>query len=207
MYLGLDLASPVRPSTYALLDGHARLLLYGDVAGAEAVLWLVREHRPHVVGIDAPLTLPAAWRCPDIPCSCGRCPEEARRSAELALARCGIPLYWTTKRSLLRGVIPWARELAAGLVALGVCVIEVYPYGSVRRLFGRPPARKGSRRGREWLQERLSGLVRGLPEGRLLGHDELDAVVAAYTALLWANGQADTLGDAAEGRIVLPRAP
>ncbi|GAG46451.1 unnamed protein product, partial [marine sediment metagenome] len=41
--------------------------------------------------------------------------------------------------------------------------------------------------------------------GRALGHDELDALVAAYTARLFAAGQAEELGEELEGTICLPR--
>ncbi|HLA81078.1 MAG TPA: hypothetical protein VJP78_05505, partial [Thermoleophilia bacterium] len=67
----------------------------------------------------------------------------------------------------------------------GFPVIEVYPYGSKVRLFGRAIPKKTRPEGRAWLRQRLEGLIQGLADcGRPLGHDELDALVAAYTALV-----------------------
>ena len=81
----------------------------------------------------------------------------------------------------------------------------MYPHASKVRVFGRPIPRKATPRGREWLRERLEGVVPGLREhkGRL-GHDQLDAVVAAYTAYLYDRGQAEGLGDREEGLIWVP---
>ena len=39
-----------------------------------------------------------------------------------------------------------------------------------------------------------------------LGHDQLDAIVAAYTAYLYACGLAEGVGDPDEGLIWVPRA-
>ncbi|GAG32959.1 unnamed protein product, partial [marine sediment metagenome] len=38
------------------------------------------------------------------------------------------------------------------------------------------------------------------------GHDELDAIVAAYTAYLRGQGQAEAVGDPQEGVIYVPKA-
>ena len=85
-------------------------------------------------------------------------------------------------------------------------VIEVYPHASKVRMFGLPIPKKSTRAGRQWLRQRLEGLVPGLREHeRRLGHDELDAVVAAYTAYLRGQGQAEAVGDLQEGVIYVPK--
>jgi predicted nuclease with RNAse H fold len=93
------------------------------------------------------------------------------------------------------------------LEAQGIPVIEVYPYASKVRLFSRPIPKKSTRAGRQWLRQRLEGLVPGLREhdGRL-GHDQLDAIVAAYTAYLHGQSQAEAVGDPQEGVIYVPSA-
>jgi predicted nuclease with RNAse H fold len=59
--------------------------------------------------------------------------------------------------------------------------------------------------GRVWLRERLEGVVPGLAErSARLNHDQLDAVVAAYTAYLYACGLTEGVGDRNEGMIYLP---
>ncbi|HXG41720.1 MAG TPA: DUF429 domain-containing protein [Dehalococcoidia bacterium] len=203
MFLGLDPSFPGRPSTYALLDRQPRLLELGPTADVPA---LVERVRPLVVAVDAPLSLPQGWGCLDWPCTCGRCtaPPTARRRAELALAPLG--LFWTTKRSILRPLVEWALALRQELESRGWTVVEVYPHATRVRLLGRPPAAKGTRLGRAWTQAGLARLVAGLPdpEEALLGHDALDALLAAYTAFLWWRGQAEALGDPDEGVIVVP---
>ena len=203
MFLGVDPSFPGRPSSYALLDQRPRLLELGRTDDVPA---LVERTRPVAVAVDAPLFLPRGWGCLDWPCSCGRCtaPPTARRQAELALAPLG--LFWTTKRGILRPLVEWAVALRKELESRGWTVLEAYPHAARVRLLGRPPAAKATRQGRSWTQAGLARLVEGLPDPgeSLLGHDALDALLAAYTAYLWWLGRAESLGDPEEGVIVVP---
>lgn len=207
MFLGLDPSFPGRPTAYALLDQRSRLLELGDT---KDVVALVEHAKPKVVAIDAPLSLPRGWGCLDWPCRCGACtaPPTARRGAEVAMASLGLGLFWTTKRGLLRPLVLWALTLRHELEGRGWPVIEVYPHAARVRLLGKPPARKGTRQGRAWAQQGLARLVAGLPTPHetLLGHDVLDALLAAYTALLWQRGLAESVGEWEEGAIVVPKA-
>jgi predicted nuclease with RNAse H fold len=91
------------------------------------------------------------------------------------------------------------------LRAQGFAVIEVYPYASKVRLFGRPIPKKTTPEGKVWLHQRLEVLVPDLANYQgSLTHDELDAAVAAYTALLRDRDLTEEVGDPAEGRICLP---
>lgn len=159
-----------------------------------------------VAAIDAPLSLPCGWHCLELPCRCGRCetPPGTRRSCELALSRQGFGLFWTTKRSIIKPMVYRAIALRKELQAMGVEVIEVFPYATKVLLFGRRMPKKTTREGRRWLRARMQRLVPGLADAGPLSHDELDAVVAAYTALLHGTGRAVSLGDPEEGVIVLP---
>ena len=125
--------------------------------------------------------------------------------AERELFRQGITLYWTTRKTFIKAMIYRSIGLRSTLEARGVRVIEVYPYASKVRLFGRPKYKKTTLAGRVWLRERLAELVPGLAEheGRL-GHDQLDAVVAAYTAYLYGRALAEGVGDRDEGLIYVP---
>jgi len=205
--LGIDPAFPGRGVAFALLGEEGSLLRWGHRGGEVNLLALAEGAQ--VVAIDAPLGLPAGWGCLDLPCTCGRCraPASARRAGERALAAMGLGVMWTTKRTLLRPLVEWAMAQRRALEAAGKTVIEVYPHASKVVLLGRPPARKTTLAGRRWLQEGLSRLVSGLPADRLLSHDELDAVVAAYTALLWWRGETRALGRPEEGLIVVPLSP
>lgn len=182
-------------------------MLVGAVGTDGEILSLVRQEGPQVVAIDAPLSLPRGWHCLEWPCRCGRCdaPPGTRRSAEAALSAQGIGLFWTTRRSIIKPMIYRAIGLRERIALTRTEVIEVYPYASKVRLFGRSIPKKGTVEGRRWLRQRLDGLVPGLAAAGPLGHDELDALVAAYTAYLYGTNRAVQVGDPQEGAIVLPR--
>jgi predicted nuclease with RNAse H fold len=192
-YLGIDLtSSPARPSGYAVLNEQALLVAVGLVGTNEEILSLAFRWRPRLVALDAPLSWPSS-------------PESRGRQCELELAHQGIGSFRTTGRTIVRALIERAIPLAAEMRVRGLEVIEVYPYGSKVRLFGRGIPRKTTSEGRAWLHRRLEELVPSLAGHQgPLSHDELDAVVAAYTAFLRDRGLAEQAGDPAEGLIWLP---
>lgn len=158
------------------------------------------------MAIDAPLFLPKGWDCLEWPCPTGVCPEPPwrLRAAERAVYREGIGVFATTKKSIIKPMVYRAIALRRELEATSVAIIEVYPYASKVRLFGRPIPRKTTKPGWDWLRLRLEGLLPGLAGAGPLGHDELDALAAAYTALAHDAGRSQVVGDRAEGFIVLP---
>jgi len=192
-YLGVDLtSSEARPSGYAVLDGQAHLAAVGLAATDEEILSLAERWRPRLLALDAPLSWPLE-------------PASKGRQCELLLAREGVGTFRTTQRTIIRALVERGIALSAEMRSRGFEVIEVYPYGSKVRLFGRPIPRKTTPEGRTWLRRRLETLVPNLAERKVtLTHDELDAVMAAYTALLRDRGQTEDLGDPNEGRICLP---
>jgi predicted nuclease with RNAse H fold len=195
-YVGVDLtSSAARPSGYAVLDEQARLQAVGLVAADEEILSLASHWRPRLVALDAPLSWPLES-------------DSKGRQCELLLAREGIGTFRTTQRTIIRALVERGIALSGEMRSLGFEVMEVYPYGSKVRLFGRAIPRKATPEGRAWLRQRLEALVPGLAAHQgPLTHDELDAVVAAYTALLRARGLTEEVGDPAEGRICLPVGP
>jgi len=209
VYLGLDpTSSAEKASGFAILDEAGALLEIGRAYRDEEIIALATKRLTRVVGIDAPLFYPQGWHCLEWPCPEGACPPPqpgALRTAERELYRQGISLYATTKKSLLKLMIHRAIGLKRAFEALGLTVIEVYPYASKVRLFGRPPHKKTTPRGQRWLRQRLEPLIGGLANyPSPLGHDELDALVAAYTAYLYGQGRGEAVGDSVEGEIVLP---
>jgi predicted nuclease with RNAse H fold len=93
-------------------------------------------------------------------------------------------------------------ELARRLSAEGLPVIEAYP-GGAQDLLGIP--RKGE--GEERLRRALVRFgFSGSVDRRAITHDELDAVLCAYTGREHLAGRSLVLGDPAEGTLVLPRA-
>jgi predicted nuclease with RNAse H fold len=154
------------------------------------------------VAIDAPLSLPRGLCCLEEACPCR---AVALKAAERELFRQGISLYATTKRSIIKPMVYRAMALRRSLEESGYAVLEVYPYAAKVRFWGKGMPKKTTLAGREWLRERLDGLVLGLAEHcERLGHDQLDAVVAAYTAYLYGRGLAEGVGDRDEGLIWLP---
>jgi predicted nuclease with RNAse H fold len=207
-YLGLDPTSaPRRPSAFAVLDDRGRLRDLGLVREDADILGLARRWRPRYFAIDAPLSLPQGMCCLEESCSCAAASPDGLRASERGLLKEGIGLFRTTKRSIIKAMVYRAMGLRRALEQRGHVVMEVYPYASKVRLFGRRIPKKTTKAGRLWLHERLEGLVPGLAEqGRLLSHDELDAIVAAYTAYLHGRGQAEAVGDREEGFIYVPKA-
>ena len=206
MILGLDLtATERRPSACAVLDTAARVLDLRLCRTNNDLLVLAEECRPKVVAIDAPLSLPAGLHCLEETCPCQPTSPHKGRACEQALARLGIGCYFTTKRSLIKPMVYRGMALQAELGRRGLAVIEVYPFASKLRLFGRLTG-KATLAGRQALWARLRPLLAGgpaLPDD-LPSHDLLDALLAAYTGLLYVRGQAEALGDPAEGLLWLP---
>ncbi len=206
-YLGIDPTSaPRRPSAFAVLDGQGTLHDLGLVGEDDDILALARRWRPRYLAIDAPLSLPNGMCCLEESCSCAPASPDGLKAAERALLKEGIGLFRATKRSIIKAMVYRAIALRRALEERGYAVMEVYPYASKVRLFGRPIPKKTTKAGQHWLRERLERLVPGLSEheGRL-GHDELDAIVAAYTAYLHGQGQTEAVGDREEGVIYVPK--
>jgi predicted nuclease with RNAse H fold len=207
-YLGVDPTSgPRRPSAFAVLDDQGRLHDVGLVQEDDGILALARRWRPRYLAIDAPLSLPEGMCCLEESCPCAPASPDGLKAAERALLKEGIGLFRTTKRSIIKDMVYRAIRLRRALEERGYAVMEVYPYASKVRLFGRPIPKKTTKAGRQWLRQRLEGLVPDLREHRRrLGHDQLDAIVAAYTAYLHGRGQAEAVGDPQEGVIYVPKA-
>ncbi len=195
--VGVDLAArPWRPTGVAILvDGKIyTCLLLGD----EEIVGFLSHHRPDLVAVDAPLSLPAGRCCLQPDCACRR--FGVARRCDRELVRLGFRVFWTALPSMVeltrRGV-----ALAQRLQADGFRVIEVFP-GAAQKRLGLPRKQDS----RPELTRRLVrdwGLI--LPPDRQPTHDELDAATAAVVGLLYLQGLAEAVGDPAEGQIILPR--
>jgi predicted nuclease with RNAse H fold len=204
-YFGLDLTGSARPSGYAVLDASARLDDVGLVATDADIITLVERSGATTVAIDAPLGLPAGLCCLEASCPCAPWATPGIRASELAVRARGYGLYHTTKRSIIRTMVYRGIALRRTFEARDLRVLEVYPYATKAALFGRPIPKKTTPEGRRWLRERLATRVANLDGlARPLNHDELDAIAAAYTAVLLDRGEAEPLGDPTEGAIVVP---
>jgi predicted nuclease with RNAse H fold len=206
-YFGLDLTGSARPSGYAVLEASGALVDAGLVGEDAAILEHVEASGASTVAIDCPLGLPAGLCCLEASCACRPIAPSGIRACELAVRSLGYGLYHTTKRTIIRPMVYRGMRLRDSLAVRGLRVLEVYPYATKAALFGRRMPKKSTPEGRAWLRERLAPLVAGVDRLACdVTHDELDAIAAAYTAVLLDRGDAVALGDGgAEGTIVVPR--
>ena len=205
--LGVDLsASPKRPSYYALLDGGAQIEKLDHFRTSDELISFLEIHKPSIVAIDAPLSLPLGLDCLEESHPCAPTLEQKGRTSEQELARMHIGCFFTTKRSIIKTLIYRGLELSQDLTKRGYQVVEVYPYATKVLLFGDKMPPKNSARGLAFLKDKLSGLIDGLdPYLDGLNHDGCDALLAAYTARLHDDQQTDVLGRPEEGTVVVPK--
>jgi predicted nuclease with RNAse H fold len=188
--VGLDLAGvESRPTGFCVLKGMRAetSLVYDD----KELLKRIRENKPRVVAIDAPLSLPA-----------GRESIEQRtkvhlRECDKELLRRGIRFFPVTlgpMRKLTSRGMNLRRILEKGHFR----VIEVYPGGAQDVL--RIPRKQ---HGVDMLRAGLEHLgVKGLDEG--MSHHELDAVTCALVGNLFLEGKSVTYGTL-EQAIIMPK--
>jgi hypothetical protein len=190
LIVGLDLAGvESRPTGFCMLaDMKAEtFLIHTD----KEILGEIKERRPSVVAIDAPLSLPP-----------GRKSLEERTSVHLRecdreLLKRGIKFFPVTlgpmRKLTERGI-----NLRRVLEAEGFIVIEAYP-GGAQDVLGIPRKQKGL----EKLKAGLESLgIKGL-KSQISNH-ELDAVTCAYVGKLFSEGKAVTYGAPNKG-IVMPK--
>jgi predicted nuclease with RNAse H fold len=205
-FVGIDLTiSPEKKTACAVLDAELHLQDWVLLGSDEEIAAFVEAHRPALVAIDAPLSLPPGFCCLEETCSCQPFSARKGRQCERELSALGIGCYYTTKRSIIKGMVYRGIRLKADLERQGHTVIEIYPYASRLRLFGSLP-RKTTVAGRRALQEGLQRFIPSLPvpQENLLSHDTLDALLAAYTGFLYGCGRTEALGDPLEGLLHIP---
>jgi predicted nuclease with RNAse H fold len=204
-YFGLDFASPGHTSGYCVLDATCTLLDIGLAGDDTEIIALIERSGARTVAIDCPLGLPAGLDCLDPSHPCTATSPKGIRESELAVRALGYGLYFTTKKTIIRAMAERGIALRRTLEARGLRVLEVYPYATKCIVFGKKMPKKTTSDGVAWLRDRVTSIIPTLAEiPRTLTHDELDAATAAYTALLFARGQATTLGNDAEGTIIIP---
>lgn len=182
-----------------------RVTCLGLLRTNDDIIGAAEEHRPCLVAIDAPLSLPRGLCCLEGSCPCQPLSAAKGRDCERELARLGIPCFFTTKKSIIKEMVYRGIALKKELSSRGFGVIEVYPYATKVRLFGKPIPSKVKPAGLRFLRNRLAALIPALtPYLELLSHDLCDAVVAAYTGYLHHHGHERALGDPEEGLIYMP---
>jgi predicted RNase H-like nuclease len=242
-YIGIDLAWKMDPapeekrSAVTALDDRARLIYYKQCRTDEEIIAELDKlcSVGCLVGVDAPLIVP-----PD---------TQGRRVCEGMLAQMRIRIMPTDPKRFeqwyggCRGVVllekMHSRDHGYQIVdrlpsPTGKAVVEVYPTGSWKRLFGDVPKFKGvpvdeKRRALLRLKDlfkwgmppRFPGVDMGVLErtradleglsglGLDVYGDALDSAMAAYTVMLWDRSPAlcEVVGDLKGGFIVMPKSP
>jgi len=205
-FIGIDLtSSPKRPTACAGLDDKLHLIFYDQISSDADILETIASYCPRIVAVDAPLGLPTGLCCLEESCSCRALLAGKGRICERELSRRGIPSYYTTKRSIIKNMVYRAISLKREIDARGCEVIEVYPYATKVILFGRPIPSKSKPAGVSFLRQQLAQLMPQLTAYLpRFNHDLCDALIAAYTAYLYARGEAAAVGDWEEGAICVP---
>ena len=205
-FLGIDLTlAEAKPSACLGLGGELRLIYSAFLNGNSDIVEVVSKHGFGLVAIDAPLSLPKGLCCLEESCSCQPGAGVKGRSCERELAKLGIPCYFTTKQSIIKAMVYRGIRLRTELESKGCEVIEVYPYASKIRLFGKKIPSKTTPAGLAFLKRHISSLLPGLaPYVDGFNHDMCDAAIAAYTAFLHSQGRTELRGDHEEGAIYLP---
>ncbi len=198
--VGVDLAGLEHNETGVAVIRDGRLVrLTSAGSDAEILALAAMAGLGGTVAVNAPLTRPKGRCCLDDDCPCRQDPGTRSRQLERELARMGVP---TLATALIKVLARRGHRVAAALRGLGYEPIEVYPFATLR-LLGLPSSGKRTEHGRAAIYKSLRPLVPGLRHPRASEH-QLDAVVCAYTAHLWREGQARTVGEADEGLMVIP---
>ena len=204
--MGIDLTSAeAKPSACLGLDRERHLIYCGFLHQGSDILKVVTRHGFKVVAIDAPLSLPQGLCCLEESCSCQPQAGVKGRGCERELARLGIPCYFTTRKSIIKAMVYRGIRLKTELQSMGYEVIEVYPYASKVRLWGKPIPPKQKPIGLAFLKQHISYLLPNIAtyvSG--FNHDMCDAAIAAYTAYLHYQGKTELRGEPEEGAICLP---
>lgn len=198
--VGIDLAGVEHRETGVAVLREGRLVKLTSAGSDAEILTLASLAGPGgTVAVNAPLTRPLGRCCWDDDCRCRHDPGTRSRQLERELARMKVP---TLASALIKVLARRGHRLAAALRGLGYEPIEVYPFATLK-LLDLPWRGKRTERGRRAIYRGLRPLVPGLRHPRATEH-QLDAVVCALTAQLWRSGRTRTVGDPAEGLMVIP---
>jgi predicted nuclease with RNAse H fold len=158
-FFGIDLTSTeAKPSACLGLDGKSQLVYLGFLTENRDIVALLNFYSPQVIAIDAPLSLPLGLCCLGESCSCK--PEFSRknRQRDQELRQQGIPCYPTSKKTFIKELIYRGIELKTSIgreVKQAGQVVEVYPFASKVRLFGKTMPRKTTKQGIGFFRDKL----------------------------------------------------
>jgi predicted nuclease with RNAse H fold len=208
-FFGIDLTSTeAKPSACLGLDNKSKLIYLGFLTQNRDIIALLNFYSPQVIAIDAPLSLPLGLCCLEESCPCKPKFPRKNRRCDQELRQQGIPCYPTSKKTFIKDLIYRGIELKTNVgreVKQDSQIIEVYPFASKIRLFGKNIPRKTTKQGMSFLKDKIGDI---LPDFKshlyIFDHDLSDAAIAAYTAFLYHQNRVDALGNTKEGIIFIP---
>lgn len=206
MVFGIDLTSTATKASACVgLDDKLQPVYLGLVPKDSDIVAILEFYLPQVIAIDAPLSLPLGLHSLEENSTCQAASPSRGRACERELASLGIPCYFTTEKSIIKNMVYRSIGLKNKLCQMGLQVIEVYPYATKARLFGKPLPRKTTPQGIAFLKEHLAELLPNFkPYLSLFDHNLCDAAIAAYTAFLYCQNMVDAVGNDREGLIFIP---
>lgn len=206
IFFGIDLTSTAaKPSACLGLNDKLQLVYLGFVAKDSDIIAMANLYSPQVIAIDAPLSLPLGLCCLEESCGCQPKSGRKSRQCDQELRQQGIPCYPTSKKTFIKSLIYRGIELKNKLCQQGFRIIEIYPYASKVRLFGKAIPKKTTPQGMAFLISSLGNILPSLkPWLGGFDHDLCDAAIAAYTGVLYGQNMVDALGNSEEGLIFIP---
>jgi uncharacterized protein len=164
LYAGIDLAAlPHNQTGVCLCDGE--LFEPGTLYGDDAILRYLQEHKPRIVAIDAPLTLPRGRCCFNDECCGTRKIRECDRRLIARGHRVFPPGFSFMKQLTLRG-----KSLKDRLE--GYEVIEVHPRTTMRILGPREFPKARTEHERDACAAALCAFLYAAGKCEVLGDDE-----------------------------------
>jgi predicted nuclease with RNAse H fold len=180
--IGIDLAGkPRNPTGWALLLNN--IVKTGLMRTDGEILESITRNKPLLVAIDAPFSLPKTGLL---------------RKADKDMIKRGYRVFPPNLPSM-RTLTLRAMKLNKLIAKRGYKTIEVHPT-STRKALNMPP------KDLEAIQETLKSMgLKGDIETRPLTAHEIDAVTAALTGCLYIKNKTESIGDAEEGYITVPK--
>lgn len=195
--IGIDLGAKQAGTTVICALSGNRCSVTRSVLGQDADAFLrrtIEEAHPELVGIDAPLSLPGVYR------GIEGYTDYFYRRADRTL-RAMSPMF-------LGGLTARAIALKDRLVTKGIRVVEVYPAGLIRAtsdIYSEYQRLKKAPKGKaphDFLL-RLAEQYNAPPPPAISTGHELDAYLALITCVRVARGEAQAVGSAEEGLVML----
>ncbi len=178
-FLGIDLGKKL--SGICLININLKIEIITKIR-TSSIVKIVKEYNPHelIIAIDSPLSFPVSGYF---------------RDCDLELIKLGIPCI---SPIILKDIVIKAIEMREKLKEYKI--IEVYPYATRKILNICPNLDKRKERLRliKCIERKLKI---SLPHN--IGHDEIDAFLASYTAYLYYNNKCKPVGK--ESKIYIPK--